>query len=64
METARASMFTPEYQRMDVMEYSEDAMDLLVDLMGEEVEPRTDFIMSKVDFSKVTEQRYQTETTI
>lgn len=55
METARASMFTPEYQRMDVMEYSEDAMDLLVDLMGEEVEPRTDFIMSKVDFSKVTE---------
>ena len=55
METARASMFTPEYQRMDVMEYSEDAMDLLVDLMGEEVEPRTDFIMSKVDFSEVRE---------
>lgn len=54
-ETAHASMFTPEYQRMDVMEYSENAIDLLYDLMGEEVQPRKDFIMKKVDFSKVRE---------
>ena len=54
-ETARASMFTPEYQRMDVMEWNDRAIDLLYDLMGEDVEPRRDFIMKKVDFSKVRE---------
>ena len=54
-ETAHASMFTPEYQRMDVMEWSNDAIDLLYDLMGEQVEPRKAFIMSKIDFSKVRE---------
>ena len=54
-ETARASMFTPEYQRMDVMEWSEEAMGLLFDLMGDAVEPRTEFIMNNVDFSEVTE---------
>jgi DNA gyrase subunit B len=54
-DTARASMFTNEFQRMDVMEWNESAMDLLYDLMGEEVEPRRDFIMNKVDFSEVRE---------
>ena len=48
-------MFTNEFQRMDVMEWNESAMDLLYDLMGEEVEPRRDFIMNKVDFSEVRE---------
>lgn len=54
-ETARASMFTQEYQRMDVMEWNDRAIDLLYDLMSEDVEPRRDFIMKKVDFSKVRE---------
>ena len=54
-ETARASMFTQEYQRMDVMEWNDKAVDLLYDLMGEDVEPRRDFIMKKVDFSEVRE---------
>jgi len=54
-ETAQASMFTDEYQRMDVMEWNEDAIDLLYDLMSEDVEPRREFIMEKVDFSKVRE---------
>lgn len=54
-ETAHASMFTDEYQRMDVMEYNESAIDLLYDLMGPEVEPRREFIMSRVDFSEVRE---------
>lgn len=54
-ETAQASMFTEEYQRMEVMEYDDNAVDLLYDLMGEEVEPRRNFIMKKVDFSKVRE---------
>lgn len=52
---ARKSMFDPQYQRLDVMEYSEDAMKLLYDLMGEEVEPRRDFIMKNVDFTKINE---------
>ena len=54
-ETARASMFTSEYQRIDVMEWNDRAIDLLYDLMSEDVDPRRDFIMKKVDFSKVRE---------
>ena len=48
-------MFNPEYQRLDVMEYSEEAMSLLYSLMGEDVAPRRDFIMSNVDFSEIKE---------
>ena len=55
METARASMFSEEYQRMDAMEYDENAMNLLYELMGEEVAPRKEFIMSKIDFSEIRE---------
>lgn len=54
-EQARESMFNPEYQRLDVMEYSEEAMSLLYSLMGSEVEPRRNFIMSNVDFSEIKE---------
>ena len=54
-ETARISMFTPEYQRLEVLEYSPEAFDLLYQLMGEDVEPRRNFIMEKIDFSKVRE---------
>ena len=54
-EQARRSMFTPEHQRLEVMEYSDEAMTLLYDLMGEDVEPRKAFIMNHVDFSKITE---------
>lgn len=54
-ETAHASMFTKEYQRIDRMEYSEEAIELLYDLMGDDVEPRKDFIMNNIDFSEVRE---------
>ena len=54
-EQARNSMFSPEYQRLDVMEWDDEAIDLLYNLMGEDVEPRREFIMEKVDFSKVRE---------
>lgn len=54
-DQARRSMFTPEFQRMDVMEWDEDAINLLYDLMGEDVEPRRAFIFDKVDFSQITE---------
>lgn len=54
-EQARESMFNPEYQRLDIMEYSEEAMSLLYSLMGEDVAPRRDFIMENVDFSEIKE---------
>ena len=54
-EIAHQSMFTPEYQRMDIMEYSDDAMSLLYDLMSEDVGPRKDFIFNNIDFSEITE---------
>ena len=54
-ETAHASMFTDEYQRMDVLEYDEKAIDLLYDLMGVNVEPRKNFVMTKIDFSQIRE---------
>ena len=54
-ETARASMFSPEHQRMEIMEWNRNAIDLLYDLMGMDVDPRREFIFAKVDFSKVRE---------
>lgn len=54
-EQAKKSMFDPACQRMDVMEYSEDAMNLLYILMGEDVECRRKFIMENVDFSEIRE---------
>ena len=52
---AKKSMFDTEYQRMDVMEYTEDAMQLLYELMGEDVAPRREFIMKNVDFAEIRE---------
>ena len=52
---ARKSMFDSEYQRLDVMEYNEEAMALLYSLMGDDTAPRREFIMSNVDFSEVRE---------
>ena len=54
-DQAKKSMFSPEYQKVDVMEYDDSAMNLLYDLMGEDVEPRRDFIMNNVDFSEIAE---------
>ena len=54
-EQARESMFNPAYQRLEVMEYSEEAMNLLYALMGEDVVPRREFIMKNVDFSEIRE---------
>ena len=53
-EQARVSMFG-EHQRMDVMEHTEDAMQLLYELMGEDVAPRREFIMESVDFTEIRE---------
>ena len=54
-ESARRSMFTSEFQRMEILEYSDEAMEILYTLMGEDVEPRRDFIMNNVDFTEIRE---------
>lgn len=53
-EQARNSMFG-ESQRMDVIEPTPEAIGLLEDLMGVDVEPRREFIFENVDFSEVKE---------
>ena len=54
-EVAHASMFTEEFQRLETLEYDANAIELLYNLMGEDVEPRKDFIMKNIDFSEVRE---------
>lgn len=54
-EMAHASMFTEEFQRMEILHYSENALELLCNLMSEEVEPRREFIMNNIDFSEIRE---------
>ena len=54
-ETAKRSMFSEKYQRLEVIEYDEQAINLLYQLMGIQVEPRRDFIMENVDFSEIHE---------
>lgn len=54
-QQAANSMFSSEYQRMDIMEMNEDAAKLLETLMGEDVEPRRNFLFNKIDFSEVKE---------
>lgn len=54
-EEAQESMFTDEFQRLEQMEYSPEAIDLLYDLMGTDIVPRRDFIFNNVDFTEVAE---------
>ena len=54
-EQAHISMFTDEYQRMDVLEWSPDAIQLLEQLMGEDVSYRKEFVFNEIDFSEVRE---------
>lgn len=55
VEQAHKSMFTPEYQRMDVLEPDPNSLMLLEDLMGDDVIPRKNFIFNKIDFNEVRE---------
>lgn len=55
VEQAHKSMFTDEFQRMDVLEPDADSLYLLEQLMGVDVEPRKNFIFNNVDFRMVRE---------
>lgn len=54
-EQAKASMFTKEFQRMDVLEPTEEALILLDQLMGDTVAYRTKYIFENVDFETLHE---------
>ena len=55
VEQAHKSMFTPEFQRLDVLQADIDSLLFLEQIMGESVEPRKKFIFNKIDFSEVRE---------
>lgn len=55
VEQAHKSMFTTEYQRMDVLEPDPNSLMMLEELMGNDVEPRRDFIFNHIDFSEIRE---------
>ena len=54
-DQAHRSMFTDEFQRMEVLEATPEALLILQQLMGEDVEPRKNFIFNRMDFSEVKE---------
>ncbi len=54
-EQAHNSMFTDEFQRMDILQPDEESLLLLESLMGDDVLPRTKFLFEKVDFSTLHE---------
>ena len=54
-EQAQRSMFTDEFQRLDVLKHDSNSVQLLEELMGDDVEPRRNFIFNNVDFSTIHE---------
>ena len=55
VDQAHKSMFTSEFQHMDVLEPDPDSLYMLEELMGSDVEPRREFIFNKIDFSEIRE---------
>ena len=55
VEQAHKSMFTSEFQRMDVLEPDPNSLMMLEELMGNDVGPRRDFIFNHIDFSEIRE---------
>lgn len=52
---ARASMFSPDFQRLELIIPSDDSITLLEELMGKDGDYRKDFVFNKIDFSEVRE---------
>lgn len=46
------SMFSPEFQHMDYIEYDADGIETLEQLMGNQVQYRKDFVFNNIDFSE------------
>lgn len=54
-ETAKNSMFSPVYQRLETLTYTTEGMTLLEELMGNCPEFRSDYIMKNIDFTIIKE---------
>lgn len=54
-EQAHRSMFTNEFQRIDILEPTTEALELLENLMGDDVEFRRQYIFDNLDFSTIRE---------
>ena len=54
-DQAHRSMFTSEFQRMDILEPTPEAIELLENLMGDDVEFRRQYIFDNIDFQEVRE---------
>ena len=54
-EQAHRSMFTEEFQRIDVIKASDDSLELLCSLMGADIEPRREYVFNNIDFSTIRE---------
>ena len=54
-EQARNSMFTEEFQRMDILEPDNESFYILSQLMGDDSAPKKAFIFSNIDFSTIRE---------
>ena len=54
-EQARRSMFTEEFQRIDVLEEDDESLFLLEQLMGKDSAPKHEFIWDNIDFSEIKE---------
>lgn len=48
------SMFSPEWQRLDPIQYSTDGVKVLEDLMGPKADIRKNFVFNNIDFTKFT----------
>ena len=55
VEQAHNSMFTENYQRLDILHPTENAIQLLYNLMGSDSSLRKEFIFNNVDFSQLRE---------
>ena len=54
-EQARRSMFTEEFQRIDILEEDGESLILLEQLMGKDSAPKHEFIWENIDFSEIKE---------
>lgn len=55
VDQAHNSMFTEKYQRLDILHPTENSIQLLYNLMGNDSSLRKEFIFNNVDFSQLRE---------